>query len=375
MTRVAVINGICVEHDAISESVLGTVKALQLHDRFDVRLFTYSSDFDDIPTTIVRDVADLILDPFYLTADVLIFHFGVYYELFNAILIGNARGRRVVVYHNITPKEFLPVEDAFITERSLIQRANILAADAVWAVSRYNERDMIEYGVSYEKISLLPLYVRFPPELSKKQLLPVGQKVEILYVGRFVRSKGVIDLVKAVKRLRDGGARSFVLRMAGNLTFSDAEYIKELRKLITRCNLEDLIIFEGKVADERLLELYRQAQIFALPSYHEGFCVPILEALFAGCVPVVYASGNIPDLVGTLGTLVSPGDVDGLTHGLESVLTQFDQGQPEKITLQGLTRSWAQYRNDVNTLLRSYTYSAFADKVTDGIDKVLTIEI
>src|SRR5258705_310353 len=117
--RVSVVSGICVGNDAISESVRGSIAAIQSGFRADVRLFTYANEFSGIDTTIVRGVADILLDEFYLASDVILYHFGVYYELFNAILLGNGRGRQTVYYHNVTPKEFLPQSQHALVERSL----------------------------------------------------------------------------------------------------------------------------------------------------------------------------------------------------------------------------------------------------------------
>ena len=60
------------------------------------------------------------------------------------------------------------------------------------------------------------------------------------------------------------------------------------------------------IDDTELGQLYLSADLFVLPSYHEGYCVPVVEALFAGC-PVTYDAGNLPFASGGLGALVPTG--------------------------------------------------------------------
>ena len=106
--RVALISGSVIRHDAISASVLADARAFSADPRFMVQLFSYCCDAGDVPHRQVDNLTELLLDPFYLASDALIFHFGIYYELFNALLLGNGHGRRIVRYHNVTPPELLP---------------------------------------------------------------------------------------------------------------------------------------------------------------------------------------------------------------------------------------------------------------------------
>jgi len=111
-----------------------------------------------------------------------------------------------------------------------------------------------------------------------------------------VQSKGVLDLVQSLGILAANPTFPFEAILAGNLGFSDASYLGEVKRLIQRLGLADRVRIEGNVSDARLAELYAAADIFVMPSYHEGFCVPVLEALHAGCVPIAYRAGNLPDL-------------------------------------------------------------------------------
>jgi len=361
--RVSIVNGICKRYDAISESVRGTCQAVQDKLGAEVRLFTYATDFDDLPAMIVSGVADILLDPFFMESDAIIYHFGIYYDLFNAILVGNAgRGRQIVRYHNVTPLAFLPASQRPVIERSMRQRSNIAAADLVWADSTYNRDDLISYGIDPMKITVSPLYLRFYEELERKVRRPPGA-VELLFVGRFVRSKGLMDLVEALAAVRPELAAPIMLRLAGNITFSDMEYLAALRARIVELGLDGIVRIEGEVSDNDLRALYAQADIFVMPSYHEGFCVPVLEALQARCVPVAYDAGNLPGLVGRLGILVETGNCAGLGAGIAALVAQFALGRPPSLTLPTGRVEWADYDAAIDRWLGQFTFEAFAERI------------
>ncbi len=132
--------------------------------------------------------------------------------------------------------------------------------------------------------------------------------VELLFVGRFVRAKGINDLLEAVDLLRAEGERGFRMTLAGSLHFSESE-------LVERIDSADVRLVPDP-DDETLESLYRGASVLVLPSYHEGYCLPILEAFHAGCQVVAYDAANLPYIVGGLGQMVRTGDVRGLASSV-----------------------------------------------------------
>ena len=118
-----------------------------------------------------------------------------------------------------------------------------------------------------------------------------------------------------------------------------------LQKLISQLGLRQDIIFCGHVSDEKLPELYSVADALVFPSLHEGFGLPLLEAMACG-VPVI--ATKIPPFERVLGPdagiTVDPHDVSGLTEAMYRVLTSPDL--KEKMIRAGLRRagmfSWEQ---------------------------------
>src|SRR6202043_3658998 len=144
--------------------------------------------------------------------------------------------------------------------------------------------------------------------------------VRLLSVGRLVRSKGVLDLIEAVDLMRARAAVPFRLDIAGNEDFSDPAYVADVKAAVRERGLSDLVRFLGAVDDERLSKLYHAAHILAVPSYHEGFCRPVVEGLRAGCVPVGYAAYNLPHVAHGLGRMVPVGDRSALATALGELI-------------------------------------------------------
>ena len=141
----------------------------------------------------------------------------------------------------------------------------------------------------------------------------------ILFVGRLSPEKGVATLLEAMKavRLAVPGARLIIA--------SDGPQRSDLEALVGRLGLREAVQFTGWVIHgEPLLQLYREADIFCLPSYSEGLPGALVEALAAGLPVVVTAAGDMPSLIdgGQAGLVVPPRAPQGLAHALILLLTQ-----------------------------------------------------
>lgn len=317
--KVAIINSLVVRNDAISAGVADTYAMLSSDQDFEPSVLTYKNDLDGVPAAIVSSPADLLLHPAFVSADVILWHFGIFYELFDALLVGNGRARQIVWFHNVTPKEFLPSKFWPTIDRSLQQCHHLPYADEVWAGSPTNASFAQDLGVATTRIRTIPLPVAETPLVSAG-LKPSDGTINLLYLGRFVRSKGVLDLVRAAALLRDRGRIRFRLTLAGNVDFSDADYVQEVRDAIAANGLGGHVAFKGTVDPQTLGALYRGAHVLAIPSFHEGFCKPVIEGLRAGCIPVGYASYNLPVVANRLGRMVPPGDIGALAGALKDII-------------------------------------------------------
>jgi glycosyltransferase involved in cell wall biosynthesis len=145
-----------------------------------------------------------------------------------------------------------------------------------------------------------------------------NEALEVLFVGAYCRLKGVDDLLVAVARVREAGC-DVRLRIVGPPGHpSEAQ---RLPALVRELGLDEAVGLVGAVPPGRIADELDRADVFCLPSYHEGLPMTVLEAMGAGLPVVASDVGGIPDLVrdGETGTLVSPGNVEALAAALRAL--------------------------------------------------------
>lgn len=262
----------------------------------------------------VETARDLAENPIFAASDVVIYHFGIYNPLFEIIPKWKGRARQIVFFHNITPAQFVPAWMKPRIDSSFMQLRYFAEVDRVWPFTSTNAQVLFDAGVDPRKVRIVEPVVEWPPpfRLAKKEKEPV----EILFVGRIFESKGVLDLLQAVEWLRAQNAPAFRLRIVGKT--GDETYFKRVLERVAA--LAPDVEFLGQIASEQLAQRYRAAHVLAIPSYHEGFCRPVVEGLRAGCVPVGYSSYHLPLVANGLGRLVSPGNIRALAEALRAVV-------------------------------------------------------
>jgi glycosyltransferase involved in cell wall biosynthesis len=321
--KIAYINGVCVQHDAISNAVRDEINWLQGVGH-DVRLYAYSCEHSDVPFTRVEREADVAFDPHFQSCDLVVFHFGIFYPLFNLLLMVPLHSKRIVVFHNITPKELLPLSARELIERSFVQMANIVFADQVICDSETN-RDVLHRAGIQVPTTVLPLAVHSKLQAPQRKPSFDDGLMRIAFLGRLVKSKGPADLLEAVSRVMDGDTSIRVkLDLVGNLTFSDESVVAEVRLRMQAMQRRLASRFEvnihGNAQETEKQRILCDADVFVLPTYHEGFCVPVLEALGSGCCVVAYDNSNLPAISGGLTNLVPTGDVGSLASAISNTL-------------------------------------------------------
>lgn len=235
---------------------------------------------------------------------------------------------KIVNYHNITPGHLLaPWAPAVGLEvaagRSQMARLAVVTELAI-AVSSYNEKELIEAG--YRSTTVVPLFT----DLGGAERLGHGEAAtsgEVrtarggrwLFVGRIVPNKCQHDLVAALavyRRLYDPHAD---LTLVGKPTL--ASYDDALRTYTAELGLTSAVHFAGSVSPEILAAHYRAADVVVCLSEHEGFCVPLLEAMLLGIPIVALAAGAIPETLGGSGLVLddkSPSTVAAAVHRVMS---------------------------------------------------------
>lgn len=153
-----------------------------------------------------------------------------------------------------------------------------------------------------------------PPADGVRQDLRAGTAASLLCVGNWVPRKGVLDLLEAFARLPHHAGR---LHLVGD-DRSDPAYAAKVRRRLARGDLAERVVCHGRRTKEEVAALYRDADVFVLPSTREPYGTVYGEAMAAGLPVVGWRAGNLPYLAGhdREGLLVEPGDLDGLTAAL-----------------------------------------------------------
>ena len=206
-------------------------------------------------------------------------------------------------------------------ERSLRQRENLFELDHVLCDSELNRADLERLGVPTDRLSVLHM----PPDVVGGSRSDWWRRrdhrsgtVRLLFVGRFVRAKGVLDLLQALVESRSRLSGVEVV-LAGNPLLSDPVVVEAATRAASG-PLAGILRIEARPGQRRLADLYAASDALVLPSYHEGFGVPVIEALDAECFVLSYDAGNLPDVVGDCGQVLSTGDVAGLREALVALV-------------------------------------------------------
>ncbi|HEX7776780.1 MAG TPA: glycosyltransferase [Parvibaculum sp.] len=297
--------------EATSRALRHKVEALSGREtakRFDYRIFCAGTNMANPRIRVLRNFHDLVTDAFFEAADLHVFEFGWHYDIFDAILFCPEQSRTAAFYHGITPIELCADQDK--ARRSHMQKRNLLTADRVFCASPYTLSDLARFGVAPDRLRLLPLPVSLTPRgaVSKASDGPI----ELLHVGRLTPHKGAFDLVRAMAGLAPGLAVK--LRIVGGRDEKVAPgYHESLKQFIAANDLGDVVELVGGVGnDADLSALYARAEAVILPSYHDGYCLPVIEAFAHGCHVIAYDGANLPNIANGLGMLVPQGDIGAL---------------------------------------------------------------
>jgi glycosyltransferase involved in cell wall biosynthesis len=323
--KISYVSGVCVINDAISNSVRDEIFWLRSEGGHDVRLFTYECTHQDVPFEEVSDLSDVVFNRHFQSSDLIVYHFGVFFPLFDSIFLSPVKAKRLVVFHNITPREYVAAENRPTIDRSYRQLSNIAFADHVACASQTN-LDVLRLNGLSTPAKVLPL--AFHCGISIPTFKPSWQDglVRIVFIGRFVRSKGPGELLDALVRVLDHFA-SFRLSvdLIGNVAFSDVSLMKDLEftigRIHARFGVRIKISIHGDASESDKLNRLNDADLFVLPTYHEGFCVPILEAYSRGCRVITYENSNTPFISGGFASLVPTGDVSKLSSAIAVVIS------------------------------------------------------
>ncbi|RKX33122.1 MAG: hypothetical protein DRP22_00965 [Verrucomicrobia bacterium] len=231
---------------------------------------------------------------------------------------------KVILYHNITPPEFLEAVNPGLAARLRRGREQMarLAGTArlVLADSRYNAAELEQHG--YREVQVMPILLdleRLKPRAASRIRARRRSGASILFVGRCAPNKRLEHLILLLAHYRrycDGNAR---LVLVGSYAGMEKYYCL-LVALARKLGVDDAVEFAGSRPQAELNAIYRSSKVFVSMSEHEGFCVPILEAMYHRLPVMAYAAGAVPETMGGAGILFSEKDFPLLAETLERIV-------------------------------------------------------
>lgn len=285
--------------DAIGSEVLAIQKLLR---SWGVSSDIFAVNYDRRLRGRARPVEDYA--PQARDGDVLIFHFSIGAELADQVLA--LPGRKVLRYHNITPAHFLEGINPDSATRCLAGREQLgrlaPAVELGLGVSAYNCVELDEAGCP--RVEELPILLDLevldtPPDHNVLDRFAGAPCV--LHVGRIVPNKKIEDLVKThfwLSRLVPG-CRLLLVGSEGGW----GAYAGGLRNLAAELGVPG-VHFSGHVSFAALMAYYRAASVYLCLSEHEGFCVPLVEAMHFGLPIVAHDSTGVTGTLGQGGVLL-----------------------------------------------------------------------
>lgn len=242
-------------------------------------------------------------------SSLLLVHHSMGYDEFDDVV--RLPGRKLLRYHNITPAHYLPSAHmkhyAELGRRQLEQYVPYI--ELAIGDSEYNRQELISAGYRYT--CSLPIFFRPDSLLAQKpdpqQMRALSRHFNLLFVGRICPNKKQDDLLRIFDTYYhryNPGAR---LLLIGSWEGTES-YAEELRSQIETCGLEKAVWFPGKVTPAAVAAAYRSSSILVCASEHEGFCVPLLEAMAFDLPVLAFRAAAVPETLGSAGVLLDNKD-------------------------------------------------------------------
>jgi len=342
--RVGIIIPTLTDGDAVGHDSLGMAAHLRARGA-DVSFFvtrcTVEEEFHDID-----DIALHMTSP----DDVLIYHHSIGFERGVRAIERLPAQRKAVKYHNVTPPQFFKGINSEVMKacsEGIAEVGRLAATDAhLWADSVYNGEHIRSFapGRAYDDI---------PPYHHADELLAIAPdsravsglddwNTNVLFVGRVVPNKNVplaLDAFEEFRRRRDGRARLIIV---GDMPVP--KHAAEVRKRILGAGLGEHVLVTGKVTTAQLKALYLTADLLLVTSLHEGFCVPLIEAMGLR-LPVVAVPTTAIPYTGGEAVAYAQSSAESIAAAMESVLV--DPAGAEAQRQRGWDRYRSHFRNEV----------------------------
>lgn len=240
--------------------------------------------------------------------DVLVYQFATTSAI--APWLGSRPETLVVNYHNITPPEYYAPWNNAMARHQLLALTQLrqLAPRAALgvAVSAFNEAELREAGFRQTAVVPPAAIVSADPRAASEIAAGTSVGARWLSVGRLAPNKAIERALMALVVARAHHDPRATLVVVGRPVVPS--YTAALHRFVAELGLQEAVRFAGAVSDDDLVETLVASDVLVVTSAHEGFGVPVLEAMSLGVPVVANTAGALPEVVGEAGILVDACD-------------------------------------------------------------------
>jgi L-malate glycosyltransferase len=241
---------------------------------------------------------------------------------------------KMLDYHNVTPANLFGTWVPWATEEAetgarqlkLLTEASFFA----FADSGFNGAEVVSAGMAQDRTIVVPPLFD-PDSLRSRRDMDLANEMRAerarggsdwLFVGRVTPSKAQEDLIKALACYREMSDPRARLHLVGSWMGED--YPRALERYARRLGLGDAVRITGSVTEGALATYFTESDVFVCASEHEGFCIPILEAMGFGLPVVAFDAGAVAETAGTGAVILEDKSPLVLATAVERVL-----GEPQ----------------------------------------------
>src|SRR3982750_579833 len=254
-------------------------------------------------------------DPAATRGQLTIFHYALpspMTEAFAALASG-----RVLQYHNVTPASYFAPYDPALFRLAALGRTELATlagrVDLALGDSEYNRQELEALG--FDRTGVFPIAVdtsRITQPAARPALDVILDDglVNFLFVGRIAPNKKIEDIIRLAEVYKRYVDAYYRFIFVGRFDVVP-RYYSMIRALMAEYRfLNDRFVFTGPISDEELAVDYRHAAVYVSLSEHEGFCVPLVEAMAADVPVLAYSAAAVPDTLGGAGVQFAPKDLE-----------------------------------------------------------------
>ena len=263
----------------------------------------------------MRQEARAFTDAAAKRGEITIFHYALPSPMTEAF--ASLPSGRVLQYHNVTPASYFAPYDPGLFRLAALGRSELATlagrTDLALGDSEYNRAELESLG--FDRTGVFPIAVdtaritRHSERPALDRMLD-DELVNFLFVGRIAPNKKIEDVIKLAEVYKRYVDAYYRFIFVGRFDVVP-RYYAMIRALMAEYRLlDDRFVFTGPVPDEELAVYYRHAAVYISMSEHEGFCVPLVEAMAADVPVLAYAAAAVPDTLGGAGVQFAPKDLE-----------------------------------------------------------------